>query len=152
MKKLLSIAALSLLTLSSLLTAPSQAATATGQFDVTINLTSACKYTKTSDVAFNYTSLQTGAQAQTTSGGFTVQCTNSLPYTLALDGGPGLTTSYTAIGLNYDLTLSAGGATGNGLAQTYGVTGSIGAGQAGTCATSGSACVSTSARTLTISY
>ena len=152
MKKLLSIAALSLLTLSSLLTAPSQAATATGQFDVTINLTSACKYTKTSDVAFDYTSLQAGVQAQTTSGGFTVQCTKTLPYTLALDS-----TSITdnAVDLAYTLALSSAGGTGDGTAQAYSVTGSMVAGQAGKCATT-AACNNSGStnktRTLTITY
>ena len=153
MKKLLSIAALSLLTLSSLLTAPSQAATATGNFDVNINLTSTCKYTKTSDVVFNYTSFQTGAQAQTTAGGFTVQCTKTLPYTLALDS-----TSVTddAVDLAYTLALSSAGGTGNGAAQAYSVTGSMSAGQAGKCATAGGSCDNSGAtnktRTLTITY
>ena len=150
MKKLILVIALGIAAIAAL---PVQAATATGQFDVTINLTSACKYVKTSDVVFDYTSFQTGAQAQTTSGAFTVQCTKTLPYTLALDS-----TAVTddAVDLAYTLALSAAGGTGNGNAQAYTVTGSIAAGQAGKCATAGGACSNSAAtnktRTLTITY
>lgn len=149
MKKLLSLVAL---VLASIATLPVQAATAAGNFDVTINLTSACKYTQTSDVAFNYTSLQTGVQAQTTSGGFTVQCTKTLPYTLALDA-----TAVTdqAVDLAYTLALSSAAGTGDGTAQAYSVTGSMAANQAGKCATTAVCNNSTSTnktRTLTITY
>jgi hypothetical protein len=150
MKKLILVIALGLAAIATL---PAQAATATGQFDVTINLTSACKYVKTSDVVFNYTSFQVAAQAQTTAGGFTIQCTKTLPYTLALDS-----TSVTddAVDLAYTLALSAAGGTGNGATQAYSVTGSMIAGQAGKCATAGGACSNTAAtnktRTLTITY
>lgn len=150
MKKLLSLLALAL---ASIATLPVQAATATGQFDVTINLTSACLYTKTSDVAFTYTSFQTTAQAETTSGGFTIQCTNSLPYTLALDSTAVLDA---AVDLNYTLALSAPSGTGNGSAQSISVTGSIAADQAGKCATAGGICSNSGSinktRTLTITY
>lgn len=150
MNKLLSLIAAALVSLATL---PAHALTATGQFDVTINLTSTCRYVKTSDVVFNYTSFQAAAQAQTTAGGFTVQCTNMLPYTLALDS-----TSVTddAVDLAYTLALSAAGGTGNGATQAYSVTGSMVAGQAGRCATAGGACSNTAAtnktRTLTITY
>ena len=151
MKKLLSLLALAMVSVATL---PVQAATATGNFDVNINLTSACIYTKTSDVAFSYTSFQATAQAQTTAGGLTVKCTNLLPYTLALDTAG----SYTdlAVNLAYTLALSAAGGTGNGADQTYSVTGSIPANQSGNCATLGGACNNSSStnkqRTLTISY
>ena len=46
-----------------------QAASSTGTFNVVINLTSACVYTKTADVTFNYTSFQAAA-ATATPGGF----------------------------------------------------------------------------------
>lgn len=151
MKKLALVTALAL---TAMLTAPAQAATTTGNFDVTIALTSACIYAKTSDVAFTYTSFQTTAQAQTTSGGFTVRCTNTLPYTMALDAAGSYTDE--ATNLAYTLALSAASATGNGLAQTYSVTGSIAANQAGNCATLGGACTNASStnkqRTLTITY
>lgn len=150
MKKLLALLALALVSVATL---PVQAATATGQFDVSISLTGTCKYVKTSDVAFTYTSLQAGAQTQTTAGGFTVQCTKDLVYSLALDS-----TSVTddAVDLAYTLALSGTGATGSGAAQAYTVTGSIAAGQAGKCATVGGACTNSAAtnkiRTLTITY
>ena len=148
MKKLLALLALAL---AGVATLPVQAAT--GQFDVSISLAGTCKYVKTSDVAFTYTSLQTGAQSETTAGGFTVQCTKNLVYTLALDS-----TSVTdaAVDLAYTLALSSGGGTGDGSAQAYSVTGSIAAGQAGKCATAGGACTNSASanktRTLTITY
>ena len=150
MKKLLALLALAL---ASVATLPVQAATASGQFDVSISLTGTCKYVKTSDVAFTYTSFQAGAQAQTTAGGFTVQCTKNLVYTLALDS-----TSITdaAVDLDYTLALSSGGGTGDGSAQAYSVTGSIAAGQTGKCATAGGVCTNSGSankqRTLTITY
>ena len=151
MKKLTLITALAL---TAMITAPAQAATVAGNFDVNITLTSACIYTKTSDVAFSYTSFQSTAASQTTAGGFTVKCTNTLPYTMALDTSG----SYTDLATNlaYTLTLSAAGGTGNGSAQSYAVTGSIAANQAGTCAVLGGACTNAAStnkqRTLTITY
>lgn len=67
-----------------------QAATATGNFNVSITLTSKCEINSTaastgavvSDIALAYTSFQTTAATGSTS--FNVRCTNSLPYTLAL--------------------------------------------------------------------
>lgn len=151
MKKLTLIAALSLAVLAS---ATAHAATATGNFDVNITLTSACVYAKTSDVDFAYTSFQVAAQAQTTSGGFTVKCTNTLPYTLALDAAGSYTDA--ATNLAYTLSLSSTGATGNGAAQAYSVTGSIAGGQGGDCATAGGVCTNSGSankqRTLTITY
>jgi hypothetical protein len=148
-KKLILVASLAL---TSLLTAPVQAATSTGTFNVNINLTSACVYAKTADVAFAYTSFQ-GSAATATAGGFTLQCTNTLPYTLALDA---TSITDTQTNLAYTVALSAASGVGSGVAQTYSVTGSMASGQAGTCAAAGGACTNgTSAnkvRTLTITY
>lgn len=122
-----------------------QAATATGGFNVTVNLTSKCQITAgPTDVAFTYTSFQAAA-ATSTGGAFSVQCTNTLPYTLSLDAVAG-----TVSGLNYTLSLSAAGGTGNGAAQAYTVNGSMVAGQGGTCALG--SCAGTSARILTVTY
>lgn len=149
MKKLAYVIALAL---SAMISAPSQAATATGTFNVNITLTSACLYTKTADVAFAYTSFQ-GTAAAATAGGFTLQCTNALPYTLALDA-----TSVTDLATNlaYTVALSATSGTGTGVAQTYSVSGSMASGQAGTCATAGGVCTNSAStnkvRTLTITY
>lgn len=153
MKKTTLLAVISL-ALTALVAVPARAATTAGNFDVIITLTSACQYAKTSDVVFAYTSFQTTAAAQTTAGGFTVKCTNTLPYTLALDAAGSYTDQ--ATNLAYTLTLSAAGGTGNGAAQAYSVTGSIAANQGGNCATLGGVCVNTLStnkqRTLTITY
>lgn len=150
MKKLILVIALGL---AAIATMPAQAATATGQFDVTINLTSACKYTKTSDVVFNYTSFQAGAQAHTTAGAFTIQCTKTLAYAMALDS---TAVTDNAVDLDYTLALSAASGTGNGATQAYTVTGSMAANQAGKCSTVGGACTNGAStnktRTLTITY
>ena len=122
-----------------------QAATATGNFNVTVNLTSVCTIASgPADVAFTYTSFQAGA-ATATGGGFSVQCTNTLPYTMSLDA-----TSGTVIGLNYTLALSAASGTGNGASQAYSITGSMASGQGGTCALG--SCSGSQGRVLTVTY
>src|SRR5689334_10725109 len=80
------------------------AATTTGNFNVTVNVTSK-------------------------GGAYTVRCTNTLPYTMSLDAVSG-----TVVGLNYTLALSAASATGNGAGQNYTINGSMVSGQGGTCA------------------
>ena len=121
------------------------AGTATGNFNVTVNLTSKCEINAgPADVAFTYTSFQTTGSTGT-GGAYSVRCTNTLPYSMSLDA-----TSGTVSGLNYSLGLSAASATGNGAAQSFGVTGSMVSGQAGTCATA--SCSGTDARVLTVTY
>ena len=121
------------------------AGTATGNFNVTVNLTSKCEIASApTDVAFTYTSFQVAA-ATATGGAFAVRCTNTLPYTLSLDAAAG-----TVSGLNYTLSLSAASATGNGANQAFNVNGGMVAGQAGTCATG--TCSGTDARVLTVTY
>jgi len=121
--------------------------TAPASFNVTVNLTSGCEVTSgPTDVAFTYSSFQAGA-ATSTGGAFSVRCTNTLPYTMALDA-----TSGTVIGLNYTLALSAAGGTGAGLtAANYTVNGSMASGQSGTCGTT-AVCAGSQARTLTVTY
>lgn len=153
MKKLAVVAALAW---TALVTAPTQAATTTGTFDVNITLTTNCLYAKTADVAFVYTSFQTAATA--TPGGFTVRCTNTLPYAVALDA---LTTTDAVTNLTYTLALDASSKTGNGLTQAFAVSGTMAGDQAGTCATAGAGtaagtCTNTLSankqRTVTITY
>lgn len=127
-----------------------QAATATGQFDVTINLTSACEIASSPTAAFTYTSFQ--ATAATFSSSFNVRCTNTLPITsITLDS-----TSVTdaATNLAYTLALGAAPAAGTGANQSVTINGSMAANQAGTCATA--TCTNGSSankqRTLTITY
>jgi spore coat protein U-like protein len=149
MKKIL----LPLVAASTILAAASAGAVGTNtittpSFNVTVNLTSACTITTPAAVAFNYTSLQTSPASPTAgSGAFSVTCTNSLPYTLALNSTSG---TFATVGLNYTLSLSAAGGTGNGSAQSYSVGGSIAANQSGNCAVA--SCSDTATHTLTITY
>lgn len=135
--------------------APVQAATLTPQFDVNINLTTACKIsTAPTAVTFNYTALQTGASSLAAAGSYGVTCTKNLTYTMALD----LAGSYTdqATDLAYTLALSSAGTAGSGIEQTYSITGNMAAGQSGTCAVSAASCTNAASlnktRTLTVTY
>jgi spore coat protein U-like protein len=95
-------------------------------------------------LTLNYTSFAPTPQTATMN--FTVDCTRGTTYALAL-----APTAGTLLGLNYTLALSGAGATGTGFAQPYTVTGTIAAGQAGTCSTG--ACTATQTGvTVTITY
>jgi Spore Coat Protein U domain len=124
------------------------AATVSSGFNVTVQLTAACEITSApTDVAFTYTSFQAAA-ATATPGAFSVRCTNSLPYSLALDASAG-----TVIGLAYTLGLSLSSNVGNGAAQAYTISGGMVANQSGTCATTPpGTCSGSDPRTLTITY
>ena len=115
-----------------------------GQFNVDITLNSGCALSAITAVSFTYTSSQgVVANSAPASGGFSVTCTNTLPYTFYLQAGtaapvpPFATTTINvtdaALNLNYDLQLSAAGGAGTGVAQPYRVTGTMGANQPGTC-------------------
>jgi spore coat protein U-like protein len=97
-----------------------------------------------SSLTLNYTSF-TPAQSATMD--FTVDCTMGTPYTLALSPASG-----TILGLNYTVGLSSSSATGNGQAQLFTVTGTVGANQSGTCATSASVCTGSQLTTITLTY
>jgi hypothetical protein len=143
-----------------------QAGQTSGQFNVVVTLTSVCTLSAVTDVAFAYTSFQV-PDSNATGGGFSVTCTNSLPYTFALQAGttagpfvgPFVTTigpiTDDAVSLSYTLNVSAGG-TGNGAAQSYSVTGTMAGGQIGSCTTPGVPCVNTGAtnrrHTLIVNY
>ena len=124
---------------------PAAAQTASGQFDVNITLTAACTLSAIADVDFTYTSFQ-GGVSNAANGGFTVSCTNNLPYTFGLQSGTGAATppgaatigpiNDDAVNLSYSLALSAAGGSGNGAAQAYSITGTMAGNQAGTCAVS----------------
>lgn len=139
-----------------------QAQSTSGQFNVNITLTSTCTLSAISDLAFSYTSFQ-GAAAAATGGGYTVSCTNSLPYTFGLQAGTGAATppgaatlavTDNAVNLSYQLGLSAAGGSGNGAAQAYSVTGTMAAGQAGTCASAScsNAAATNKRHTLIVNY
>lgn len=153
MKKILSIAALSLLSLSSLFTAPAQAvgtSTAAGNFDVGVTLTPKCEITTPSAMTISYTSFQTGPSTGTSTAN--VRCTNTLGYELTLDTATAVTDTDT--NLDYTLSLSAATGTGTGINQLVTVTGTMASGQSGTCATA--SCTNTSStnkqHTLTVTY
>jgi hypothetical protein len=143
-KNLIKAAALATLVAASLGSA--QAAVVINQpFNVTVNLTSSCTMTAPTPVAFTYTSFQPTA-ATSTGGAFSVSCTNTLPYTVAITGA-----STSVIGLTYALALSAASGTGNGSAQSFTINGTMASGQAGTCATA--TCLGTdSTHTVTVTY
>ncbi|HEU4922349.1 MAG TPA: spore coat protein U domain-containing protein [Burkholderiales bacterium] len=132
----------SLICAAAVLVAPqAQAQTASGTFNVNITLTSVCTLSAIGDVNFTYTSLQAGV-SNATGGAYTVSCTNSLPYTFGLQAGTGALTppfsptisvSDNFVNLSYQLGTSAAGGTGNGAAQPYSITGTMAAGQGGTC-------------------
>jgi hypothetical protein len=114
-----------------------------GTFPVTINVTASCRIsTAPGNIIFNYTAFGPAVNASTT---FGTTCTNSLPYTMALDSTTG-----SLLGTNYSLALSATSATGTGAGQTYNISGTMAAGQAGTCSTG--TCTATQSHTLIISY
>jgi spore coat protein U-like protein len=114
-------------------------------------------------LSFAYTSMQ-GAPAAASSS-FAVTCTNMVPYTVSLDA---YAVTDSAVNLSYTLNVgqtilpagaayTAGGplsATGNGLAQTISIDGTMTAGQSGTCATATctNAASANNVRTLTITY
>lgn len=95
------------------------------------------------DINFAYTSFST--TAQTSSQTFSLRCSNTLPWSLSVTPA-----SSTLLGLNYNLSLSPTSGTGTGLNQTATLTGTIPAGQAGTCSTA--VCTGTNMHTVTITY
>jgi spore coat protein U-like protein len=128
--------------------------TATGMAPVNIATPATCSIvTSPGTVAFgNYVAFGGPLAA---SAGFSANCTNYLPYTLAL--GPTATGSIA--GVTYTLllqdaaTLATGtslNVTGNGLTQTYSVNGTMAAGQSGVCAVG--TCSGSAGHTLTLSY
>jgi len=119
-----------------------QAASTSGTFNVNVALTSSCSLSAITALDFTYTSFQ-GVVANATGGGFTVSCTNTLPYSFGLNAGgtaspPGtatITVTDNVVNLQYTIATSAASGTGNGAAQSYNVTGTMASGQSGTCAT-----------------
>src|SRR4030095_8801322 len=98
-------------------------------FNVSIITIASCTLTSPpGNINLSYTSFQAAPAAA--SANFGVNCTTSMPYTMALDA-----TSGPLVGLNYTLALSQSAATGTGAAQTFSINGGIAAGQPGTCAT-----------------
>ena len=112
-------------------------------FTVSILTPATCSVSTPTTVTFNYTSFQAGI-ASASGGAFDVNCTRTLPYTLAVSPAGG-----TLLGLNYTVTVPAGG-TGSGANQAQTVSGSMAAGQSGTCGAA--TCSASNAHTVTVSY
>jgi spore coat protein U-like protein len=99
----------------------------------------------------NYVSFS--ATPVTDSKSFQVSCTNLTPYTLSLDAVPPPainSVAGTAVGLNYSLALSATAGTGTSAPQSYNISGSIAAGQPGTCA--GASCTAQPSHTVYVGF
>jgi spore coat protein U-like protein len=120
-------------------------ALSTPTFAVTVSTIASCQLVAPpGNVNFTYTSFQGSAAAASTTYG--VRCTTALPYTMALDS-----TSGTLLGLSYTLAIApSSSGTGTGVTQNYTISGTLAAGQSGTCATA--VCNASEIRTLTISW
>jgi hypothetical protein len=121
----------------------------TGTFSVAIHVSSTCNITTTpAPLVFNYTSFGPLLNPTTTLG---VKCTNLLPYTVTLDSP----TTGNLLGLDYSLALLPASGVGGGIGggspeRIHTITGTMAAGQAGTC--TGASCSATQLHTLTLTY
>lgn len=146
-----------------------QAATTTSTFQVAVDLTPHCFVNintatpasqATTNIALSYVAFQaTDAEAST---GFTVRCSNTLPFSIAVSPD-----TNSAAGITYFLRVAAGttpaftsttgsgslaAQTGSGVDQDYSIGARALAGQAGTCATTGGCSVNSTNHTITITY
>lgn len=144
--------ATSILAVLAIATLPTQAQVS-DTFDVTVNLTSACRLTTApGNITLNYTSFAASPETSTTS--FAVQCTDGFPYNLALSA-----TEASTLGLTIPLAIRNSGDTADittaqaqagGGSTTYLIKASIAAGQQGSC--TNATCSATISRTLNIVY
>ena len=149
MNKLLKIAAAAAFAVAAI---PSQAATVTDNFDVIVNLTPACRISSApGDITVNYTAFTVAASTGTTN--FTVQCSNTLLYsvTMPLVGADNVLTN---LGLVNSVAITAGGTTnvaGTAAGNAHTITATVNGNQAGT-STGPGVCTATNTYTLTITY
>ena len=124
-------------------------ATAQSTFPVQIYVDTSCQINSPTDLTFNYTSFRVTALIGTST--FNVKCTNALPYALSLDLS---SVTDAATNLAYTLALSGATANGTGLNQLITVTGTMAAGQSGTCATAvcTNAASANKQRTVTVTF
>jgi len=140
--------------------------TASGTFNVTVNLTPICQIASTttfgasdalSNISLNYASFDPDTFGQTT---FNVRCAAGLSYSVKLDAE-----TVTTLGLTYTLGLAAGTTpaytggltavadTGATAGKAYIVGVKIAGGQGGDCGSgSNAACTNTTGRTVTVTY
>jgi spore coat protein U-like protein len=114
-----------------------------GSVPIRIYAPALCTWTTPpSDINLTYAAFGPQVSGSTT---FRVTCTSGMPYTIATD-----VTEAVLTGVRYTLAVNAPDGTGTGAAQSYTITATIPANQAGTCA--GSTCSGVRTHTLTISY
>lgn len=118
--------------------------TASSPLNYSVSVGSQCLFgTIPSSLSFDYTSFS--VTNQTASGNFNVLCSNTLPWTVSVTPA-----NDTLLGLNYNLSLSPTSGTGTGLNQLITLTGTVPAGQSGSCNTA--VCTASKVHTVTISY
>jgi hypothetical protein len=112
---------------------------------MTVGVNNQCVFnTYPGNLAFNYTAFSATAQTSTTS--FMLRCSSGLPWTISVSPNPAVLQ-----GLRYTITPSPASGSGNGnTGQAVTLTGSMQAGQAGTC--TGPTCSGTQAHTVFITY
>lgn len=109
-----------------------------------IGVTSQCVFNlQPHPIVFNYTSFSPTPQVASQT--FNVRCSNTLPWSVSISSPTG-----TLLGLNYSLAASPTSGTGTGSNQVVTVTGTIAAGQAGTCSTA--TCTGSNSHTILITY
>lgn len=112
---------------------------------MTVGVNSQCVFnTYPGNLVFNYTAFSASAQTANTS--FMLRCSSGLPWSISVSPNPAVLQ-----GLRYTITPAPASGSGNGnTGQSVTLTGSMPAGQAGTC--NGPACTATQAHTVTITY
>ena len=119
-------------------------------YPVSILNPATCNITSVANVDFGtYVALRNTALVSPTAD-VVMNCTTNMPYSMALDATNGL---IAAVGLNYSLATSwvAGSQLrGSGPGQTFTMTGTLPANQAGTCSTG--SCSGSDTRTLTVTF
>jgi hypothetical protein len=112
---------------------------------MTVGVNNQCVFnTYPGNLSFNYTAFSTTAQTASTS--FLLRCSSGLPWSVSVSPNPAVVQ-----GLRYTVTPSPASGSGNGnTGQAVTLTGSMPAGQAGTC--NGPSCAASQAHTVTITY
>lgn len=112
---------------------------------LTVGVSNQCVFnTYPGNLSFNYTAFSATTQTSTTS--FMLRCSSGLPWTISVSPNPAVLQ-----GLRYTITPSPASGSGNGnTGQAVTLTGSMQAGQAGTC--TGLTCAGTQAHTVFITY
>lgn len=119
------------------------AITASAPISYNVNASPACAF-NTFPAAMAFTYLSFGA-ARSASQSFNLICSNALAWSLAISPA-----TAAVVGLGYSLAVSPASGSGTGAAQAINLTGTMPAGQPGSCATG--SCSGTQAHTVTISY